>query len=129
MDRSLRRLTLMVRDDDWYHKQVARAAADLARAGVPVHLGAHGQVQGIGPHWELWALAEAMGNLEALRAATVQGARYLGLEADLGTLEPGRLADLLIVDGDPVADIEASARVFEVVQGGVRYDPQTLERR
>ena len=89
-------------------------------------LGAHGQLQGLGVHWELWALGEAMGPLGALRAATADAALYLGLEDDLGRLEEGMLADLLVIDGDPLEDLRASRALVEVVQGGVRYDADTL---
>ncbi len=127
VDRNARRLTFNVRDNDWYHLEVSKAAGDLADAGVPVLLGAHGQVQGLGPHWELWALADGMGNEAALRAATISAAWYLGMDQDLGSLEDGKLADFLVLEGDPIEDIRNSVRLDEVVVGGTRYDAEDLE--
>ncbi|MCB9759663.1 MAG: PD40 domain-containing protein [Alphaproteobacteria bacterium] len=127
VDRSVRRRGVLVNDDDWYFKEVARSAAALSEAGVPVNLGAHGQIQGVGVHWELWALGEAMGPEAALRAATINGAWYIGVDKDLGSVEPGKLADLIVLDGDPLADLRVTMNLVEVVKGGVRYDPDTLE--
>ncbi len=112
---------LMAADEDWNHMQVAREAAAMARDGVLVTLGAHGQLQGLGAHWELWALASegAMTPLEALSAATLQGARYLGLEDQLGTVTAGKLADLVVLDADPRADIRNSDDIFLVIKNGV----------
>lgn len=129
IDRTGRRLTYMVRDDDWHHKTVAASCGDLADAGVKVNLGSHGQVQGLGAHWELWALAEGMGNARALEAATINGAWYIGMDEDLGSLEVGKLADFVVLEADPVEDIRNSLLIDEVVKGGVRYDGETLDIR
>jgi len=64
--------------------------------------------------------------LEALRAATLNPARYLGLDADIGSLEPGKLADLVVIDGDPTADIRQSDRVAQVMVNGRLYDAATM---
>ncbi len=128
IDRVARRTPSAVRDGDWHHRSASRAAGELQDAGVPVVLGAHGQLQGVGGHWELWALADGLGNDGALRAATLDAAWYLGLERDLGSLERRKLADFVLLDGDPLADVTATTGIVEVVQGGVRYDGQTLDR-
>ncbi len=109
------------REGDWNHQQAARDAASLARAGVLTTLGAHGQLQGLGVHWELWALAGpgAMSPAEALRAATLDGARYLGLDALLGSVEEGKLADLVVLDADPREDIRNSLSIHAVLHNGV----------
>ena len=86
-------------DDECNHFNVAEEAAKLHRAGVGVQLGAHGQREGLGAHWEMWMLAQGgMTPLEALRCATLGGARYLGFDKDIGSLEPGKLADLIVLD-------------------------------
>ena len=120
LDARARRPRLMAPDDDWNHQQVARDAAQMAREGVMVTLGAHGQLQGLGVHWELWGLAGpgAMTPHEALRAATIQGARYIGYEADLGSVEEGKLADLVVLDADPLADIHNSTAIHLVIKNG-----------
>jgi imidazolonepropionase-like amidohydrolase len=126
LDQMARRRGVLVRDGDWFHRSVAASAADLQRDGVPVTLGAHGQLQGLGVHWELWALGEAMGPLGALRAATADAALYLGMADHLGSIEEGKLADLLVIDGDPLTNLRDSRALVEVVRGGVRYDADTL---
>ena len=107
---------------------VAEGAADIARAGGHVVVGAHGEVDGLGAHWEMWALAEAMAPLEALRAGTISAARFIGLEQDVGSIEVGKLADLAVLDGNPLRDIRASASVSLVMVGGNLFDARTLRQ-
>lgn len=108
--------------------RLAAEDAKLVRAGGKVQLGCHGQLQGIGCHWELWALASGgMGNLEALRAATLNGAEAIGYAQDLGSIEPGKLADLVVLNKDPLVDIHNTLAIRYVMKNGVLYDGQTLD--
>jgi imidazolonepropionase-like amidohydrolase/Tol biopolymer transport system component len=106
-------------DEEWNHVAAARIARDLLRAGGMVQLGAHGQREGLAAHWELWSFVQGgMTPVEALYVGSLGGARYLGLDADVGSIEVGKLADFAIVDGDPTRDIRQSDRVEQVVLGG-----------
>lgn len=113
---------------DYVDDDSAREAHKLARRGVQVAIGAHGQHAGIGPHWELWSFVRGgMTPIEALRAGTIAAARSLGMEADVGSLEAGKLADLVVLDADPTADIRNSEKVHRVMLGGRLYDPMTMD--
>ncbi len=111
----------MASDDDYNILRSAGIGKALLDAGVTVHLGAHGQLAGLGSQWELWLLAQGgMTPHEALRCATLLGARYLGLDKDLGSLEPGKLADVIVLDRNPLEDIHHSDSVrFTVLNGRV----------
>ncbi|MBA3297898.1 MAG: amidohydrolase family protein, partial [Acidobacteria bacterium] len=123
--RSRRRV--MAPDDDFNHILIARGAKQISDAGGLVQVGAHGQIQGIGAHWEMWMLQQGgMSNLEALRAATIDGARYLGLDGDIGSLEKGKLADLVILDKNPIDSIQNSEAIGMVMLNGRLYDAKTL---
>jgi hypothetical protein len=106
---------------------LARDAAALRRAGGRLPVGAHGEVDGLGTHWELWSYGMALSPLEALEAASLDGARFLGLERELGSLLPGKLADLVLVNGNPLADLRATADVRMVMKAGRLYDAATLD--
>lgn len=115
-------------EDQYVDDDSAREAHKLARRGVLVSIGAHGQQAGIGPHWELWSFVRGgMTPIEALAAGTIVPARSLGMDADIGSLEPGKLADLVILDADPTADIRNSEKVGRVMVGGRMYDALTLD--
>jgi imidazolonepropionase-like amidohydrolase len=123
--RSVRRL--MAPESDYRHPDNAAIAKKLADAGVLVHTGAHGQREGLATHWELWMFVQGgMTPLEAIRAATIAPAEYLGMDRDLGSLEPGKLADLVVIDGDVTADIRVSDRVTHVMLNGRLFDAATL---
>ncbi len=114
-------------EGDFVDDDVAREAKKLADRGVKVAIGAHGQQAGIGPHWELWSFVRGgMSPVEALGAGTIRAAESLGMAKDIGSLEAGKLADLLILDNDPTADIQASDDLYRVMLGGRLYDPVTM---
>ena len=126
VDARSRRRT-MAAEDDFNHVRIARGARAIRDAGGLVLLGAHGQLQGLGAHWELWMLAQGgMSPLEALACATIDGAKYLGLDRDLGSIEPGKLADLVVLDRNPLENIRNSDSVRVVVANGRVYDAATM---
>jgi imidazolonepropionase-like amidohydrolase/Tol biopolymer transport system component len=124
--RAIRRETAP--EEDFNVVRVARTATELQRAGVAVNIGAHGQREGLAAHWEMWMLAKGgMTPLEAIRSATLNGARYLGMDKDIGSLEPGKLADLVVIDGDVPADIRQSDRVSHVMLNGRLYESASMD--
>lgn len=105
----------------------AREAAKLAERGVKVSIGAHGQQPGVAAHWELWSFARGGSSpVEALRAGTIVAAQSLGMAQDIGSLEPGKLADLVVLSADPSQDISASDDIERVMLGGRLYDARTM---
>jgi imidazolonepropionase-like amidohydrolase/Tol biopolymer transport system component len=119
----------MSAEDDYAHVLVAQGAKQVLEAGGSVQLGAHGQMQGLAAHWELWMFVQGgMTPLQALQVATINGARYLGMEKDLGSIEPGKLADLVVLDRNPLTDIRNSDSVTMVMVNGRLYDAATLNQ-
>ncbi len=112
---------------DYGHIKVARAAKELSDGGTKINLGAHGQLQGLGAHWELWMFAQGgMSSLQAIRSATLNGAEHLGMAKEIGSLETGKLADMLILDANPLDDIRNTEKIKFVIINGRIYDTETM---
>lgn len=115
--------------DEHVFPKLAAEALKIVRAGGRVGVGGHGQLQGIQVHWELWGLV--MGGftpLEALRAGTLHGAQAIGYAQDLGSIEAGKLADLVVLDRNPLENIRNSTSIRFVLKNGEVFDGETLDR-
>ena len=106
---------------------VSKSIKKLAEEGVKVNLGAHGQLQGLGAHWEIWMMQQGgMSNMQALQTATMNPAVTLGLDKWLGSLEAGKLADLLVMDKNPLENIRNSETISSVMVNGRLYDAELM---
>jgi ribosomal protein L30E len=109
------------------HFLTSKSLNKLQTAGVNVNLGAHGQLQGLGAHWELWMLQQGgMSNHQALKCATINGAVYLGMDHQLGSIKEGKLADLIVLDKNPLEEIRNSEFVKYTMLNGRLYDAATM---
>lgn len=106
----------------------AEFVKDLVDAGGIAGVGSHGQLQGLGYHWELWAMqAGGLTPHEALQVATIHGAKAIGLQKDLGSLEAGKLADLIILDENPLTNIRHTDAIYQVMKNGRLYEGSSLD--
>jgi imidazolonepropionase-like amidohydrolase/Tol biopolymer transport system component len=127
--RSVRRQMAPLSDYQAIRDSAANAKR-LLELGVLVNTGAHGQREGLGSHWEIWGFVDGgMSPLQALQAATIDPAKHLGLARDLGSVESGKLADLLIVEGNPLENIRVTDHIVYVVQNGRIYEGGTLTEK
>ncbi len=109
------------------HILVSKHVKKLNDAGVTVNMGAHGQIQGIGAHWEIWMMQQGgMTNMEALKTATINPAHSLGFDDWIGSLETGKLADLLVMDKNPLDDIRNTESIRYTMVNGRLYDANTM---
>ena len=115
------------RESEYVFPRIAGSANSILQAGGYIGLGGHGQMDGLGDHWELWAMAAGgMKPHDVLRVATINGAHAIGMEQDLGSLEPGKLADLIVLDANPLEDIHNTNTVRYVMKNGRLYEGETL---
>ncbi len=122
------RQTTFYREDQYVHPLHAEQLVKWVEAGGRVGLGSHGELQGLGTHWELWMMASGgMDAHDALRAATLHSADAIGLDGDLGSLEAGKLADLIVLERNPLDDIRNTNTITHVMKNGRLYEGDTLD--
>ncbi|HVG08303.1 MAG TPA: amidohydrolase family protein [Thermoanaerobaculia bacterium] len=106
---------------------MAEGMADVIAAGGGGAIGSHGELHGLASHWEVWMAASALGPHGALELASLQGARFLGTDRDLGSLAVGKLADLIVLEKNPLEDIRNTTSLRWVMKGGTLYDAESLD--
>ncbi len=127
LDNMIRRRAQWFIPEEYGHSQIAKAVADVVRAGGRAGLGSHGQLQGLGAHWETWNLQSGgLSNHDTLKVITIFGAEAIGLQQDVGSLEPGKLADLVVLDKNPLENIRNTNSVRYVMKNGELYEGDTL---
>ena len=117
------------RKEEQVYPKLAASAAKIVHAGGRVLVGGHGQIQGLQCHWEMWALQSGgLTNMEVLHAATIHGAEAIGYGQDLGSIEPGKLADLIVLNKDPLMDIHNTNTIRYVMKNGEIFEGDTLNQ-
>jgi len=115
------------RDDEHVFQKHSETMKKLVEAGALAGIGSHGQLEGLGYHWELWSVASGgMSNLDALRVATIIGAEAIGLDGDLGSIEEGKLADLVILSKNPLDDLRNTNSITHIMKNGRLYEANNL---
>ncbi|HEV8496388.1 MAG TPA: amidohydrolase family protein, partial [Gemmatimonadaceae bacterium] len=114
-------------ETDYSYPLVAQAMADIIAEGGFGAIGSHGEHHGLASHWEVWMGASALGNHGALEVASLHGARFLGVDKDLGSLEVGKLADLMVLNSNPLENIKSTLDMKYVMKGGKLYDAMSLD--
>jgi hypothetical protein len=112
---------------DYSYPMLAQAVADIIAQGGHGAIGSHGQQHGLASHWEIWIAATAMGPMGALELASVEGAKFLGAERDVGSIAVGKLGDLIVLNSNPLTNIRNTADIQYVMKGGVLFDGTTLD--
>jgi Tol biopolymer transport system component len=129
IDEKTKRRPGWFRKDEYAFPRLAAQVTKLQRAGGLVGVGSHGQLQGLGYHWEMWMIASGgMTPMEVLRCATVNGSKIIGRPDELGSLEPGKLADLIIMDKNPLDDIHNTNTIHWVMKNGELFEGDTLNQ-
>ena len=127
--KALRRAAGWFAEEEYFSDEIAAQTTKILRAGGLIGVGAHGQLQGLGYHWELWTIAMGgMTGMEALRTATINGAKIIGRATELGSLEPGKYADLVILNSSPLDNIRNTADIQFVMSNGRIYDDETMDQ-
>ncbi len=115
--------------EEFPFKDIGAGAARIVAAGGKVALGSNGSVQGLGLHWEMWLLSKGgMPAHDILRAATLSGAEAIGVGSQLGSIQAGKLADLQVLDLNPLTNIRNTNSVRYVMKNGRLYDAATLDQ-
>ena len=115
-------------DEDYVFQKHANFMKTLIEKGGRAAVGSHGQFQGLGYHWELWSMGSGgMTTHDALRTATIYGAEAIGMATDIGTIEAGKFADILVLDRDPLTDLRNTTSLRYVVKNGRVYNAETLD--
>ena len=127
LDNMTRRRAQWFIPEEYGHTQIAKAVADIVKAGGRAGLGSHGQLQGLGAHWETWNLQSGgLSNHDTLKVITIHGAEAIGLQQDVGSLEAGKLADLVVLDKNPLENIRNTNSVRYVMKNGELDEADTL---
>jgi Tol biopolymer transport system component/imidazolonepropionase-like amidohydrolase len=127
LDNMIRRRAQWFLPEEYNHAMIAKGVADVVHAGGRAGLGSHGQMQGLGAHWETWNLAS--GGLtphETLQVITMFSAEAIGLQQDVGSIEVGKLADVLVLDRNPLENIKNTNSIQYVIKNGEIYEGDTL---